>query len=174
MAERCEWANSSSDQTAYHDTEWGVPLHDDRLLFEFLVLEGAQAGLSWETVLRKRGTYRDAFDGFDIATVAGYDGAKVESLLRYPGIVRNRLKVESAVTNARAVLEIQAEFGSFDAYLWGFVNGVPSKGRARVDGGHSRDDRGLGDHESRPQEARVQVRGADDLLRPHAGDRHGQ
>ena len=125
MPERCGWAYSSPQQTDYHDTEWGVPLHDDRLLFEFLVLDGGQAGLSWETILQKRDAYRTAFDGFDIATVAGYDSDKVESLLQDPGIVRNRLKVESAVTNARVVLELQAEFGSFDEYIWGFVDGVP-------------------------------------------------
>ena len=122
-----EWANSSPDQLAYHDTEWGVPVHDDRLLFEFLVLEGAQAGLSWETMLRKRDSYRIAFDGFDISKVAGYDGEKVESLLRDPGIVRNRLKVKSAITNARAVMDLAGEFGRFDAYVWRFVNGVPAK-----------------------------------------------
>jgi DNA-3-methyladenine glycosylase I len=127
VPERCEWANSSPDQLAYHDTEWGVPVHDDRLLFEFLVLEGAQAGLSWETILRKRGSYRNAFDGFDISKVAAYDGEKVESLLRDPGIVRNRLKVKSAITNARAVMDLAGEFGSFDAYVWRFVDGVPAK-----------------------------------------------
>ena len=108
---------------AYHDEEWGVPVHDDRLLFEFLVLEGAQAGLSWLTILRKREGYRRAFAGFDPAAVAAFGPADVERLLADPGIVRNRLKIESAVANARAFLRVQEEFGSFDAYVWGFVGG---------------------------------------------------
>ena len=108
---------------AYHDEEWGVPVHDDRLLFEFLVLEGAQAGLSWLTILRKREGYRQAFAGFDPATVAAFGPADVERLLADPGIVRNRLKIESAIDNARAFLRVQEEFGSFDAYVWGFVGG---------------------------------------------------
>jgi DNA-3-methyladenine glycosylase I len=110
---------------AYHDREWGVPVHDDRLLFEFLTLEGAQAGLSWITILRKREAYRKAFAGFDPAAVARFDRAKVARLLADEGIVRNRLKVESAITNARAFLKIQKEFGSFDAYQWRFVGGRP-------------------------------------------------
>jgi len=110
---------------AYHDEEWGVPVHDDRLLFEFLVLEGAQAGLSWITILRKREDYREAFDGFDPAVVATYGGRKIAELLANPGIVRNRRKIESAVQNARAFLAVQEEFGSFDAYLWRFVDGEP-------------------------------------------------
>jgi DNA-3-methyladenine glycosylase I len=120
--ERCPWAKSSLIQ-AYHDNEWGVPLHDDQKLFEFLVLEGAQAGLSWETVLRKREAYREAFDNFEIEKVARYDARKIESLLRNTGIIRNRLKVSSAVTNARAFSRIQAQFGTFDAYIWGFMEG---------------------------------------------------
>ena len=107
----------------YHDEEWGVPVHDDRLLFEFLILEGAQAGLSWETVLRKRDRYRQAFDGFDASTVARYDARKVRALLADPGIIRNRLKILSAISNARAFLEVQREFGSFDAYIWQFTGG---------------------------------------------------
>jgi DNA-3-methyladenine glycosylase I len=108
---------------AYHDLEWGVPVHDDRLLFEFLVLEGAQAGLSWSTILNKREGYRKAFRGFDPAAVARFTPARIEKLLADPGIVRNRLKVESAVSNARAVLDVQREFGSLDAHLWQFVGG---------------------------------------------------
>jgi len=108
---------------AYHDQEWGVPVHDDRLLFEFLVLEGAQAGLSWLTILRKRDGYRKAFSGFAPAAVASFGAEDVERLLTDPGIVRNRLKIESAIANARAFLRVQKEFGSFDAYVWGFVNG---------------------------------------------------
>ncbi|MDF1552512.1 MAG: DNA-3-methyladenine glycosylase I [Deferrisomatales bacterium] len=121
---RCQWARTAQS-VAYHDQEWGVPQHDDRVLFEFLVLEGAQAGLSWETILHKRGRYRQVFDGFDPAKVAGYGEEKVAALLADPGIIRNRLKVRSAVTNARAFLAVQKEFGTFDRYLWGFVDGEP-------------------------------------------------
>lgn len=122
---RCAWAGSDPLYLAYHDEEWGVPVHDDRLLLEFLVLEGAQAGLSWITILRKRAAYRAAFAGFDPETVAAFDGPKVAELLADPGIVRNRLKVESAVSNARALLALREEFGSFEAYLWRFVDGRP-------------------------------------------------
>jgi len=121
---RCRWATTDLS-IPYHDTEWGVPLHDDQRLFEFLVLEGAQAGLSWETILKKRDTYRTAFDDFDPARVARYTTRKVEKLLADPGIVRNRLKVESAVSNAKAFLDIQKEHGSCDAYVWRFVDGKP-------------------------------------------------
>lgn len=107
----------------YHDEEWGVPVHDDGRLFEFLILEGAQAGLSWETVLRKREHYREVFDGFDASKIARYDDRKVRSLLADPGIIRNRLKISSTISNARASLEVQREFGSFDAYLWQFTGG---------------------------------------------------
>lgn len=113
----------------YHDTEWGVPLHEDRKLFEFLMLDNAQAGLSWQTILNKRENYRKAFNNFDPAKIARYNKRKITSLLNNPGIVRNRLKVQSAVTNARAFLEIQTEFGSFDAYIWQFVNGTPIRNR---------------------------------------------
>src|SRR3954471_20217558 len=109
---------------AYHDAEWGVPIHDDRALFEFLILEGAQAGLSWSTILNKRAAYRKAFSGFDPRKVARYDDAKIAALLENPGIVRNRLKVQSAVTNARAFLAVQKEFGTFDRYIWSFTGGV--------------------------------------------------
>jgi len=122
---RCGWVGSEPLFRTYHDREWGVPVHDDRLLFEFLILEGAQAGLSWITILRKRDAYRAAFAGFDPGAVAGFDGRKVAQLLADPGIVRNRLKVESAITNARSFLKIQEEFGSFDAYQWRFVDGRP-------------------------------------------------
>jgi DNA-3-methyladenine glycosylase I len=123
--ERCPWCGEDPLYQHYHDTEWGVPLHDDRSLFEFLTLEGAQAGLSWITILRKRDNYRAAFDNFDAAKVARYTARKVEKLLQDPGIVRNRLKVESTISNARAFLETQAAFGSFDRYLWDFVDGQP-------------------------------------------------
>ena len=122
---RCAWAGSDPLYQAYHDREWGVPVHDDRLLFEFLTLEGAQAGLSWITILRKREAYRAAFAGFDPEQVARFDEQRVAELLANPGIVRNRLKVASTVTNARAFLRVQEEFGSFDAYMWRFVDGRP-------------------------------------------------
>ena len=123
---RCHWAKTELS-IAYHDREWGVPTHDDRTLFEFLILEGAQAGLSWETILRKRDNYRAAFDNLDPRKVAKYDQRKVAKLLGNAGIVRNRLKINSAITNARAFLAIQKEFGSFDAYVWRFVNGKSIK-----------------------------------------------
>ncbi|HLO25968.1 MAG TPA: DNA-3-methyladenine glycosylase I [Geobacteraceae bacterium] len=122
---RCAWPGSDPLYLAYHDEEWGVPVHDDPLLFEFLILEGAQAGLSWITILRKRPAYRAAFAGFDPEAVARFDEAKVAELLANPGIVRNRLKVAAAITNARAFLAVQEEFGSFDAYMWRFVDGRP-------------------------------------------------
>lgn len=131
---RCGWADSSDAMRSYHDTEWGVPSHDDRHLFEMLVLEGAQAGLSWSTILRKRDGYRRAFDGFDPEVVAAYDEEKIGALLADPGIVRNRLKVRAAVTGARAFLEIQGERGSFEAYLWSWVDGTPLVNRPQVMG----------------------------------------
>ena len=120
---KCTWALATPLEEQYHDSEWGVPVHDDRLLFEFLILEGAQAGLSWSTVLKKRASYRAAFDGFDATRIAAYDAAKIEALLLDPGIIRNRLKVQSAVINAQAFLTVQSEFGSFDRYIWQFVDG---------------------------------------------------
>jgi DNA-3-methyladenine glycosylase I len=122
---RCAWACRSAEERVYHDEEWGVPLHNDLKLFEFLVLEGAQAGLSWLTILKRRAHYRAAFDGFVPEIVAGYGEAKLAALLQDPGIIRNRLKIQAAVTNARAFLAVQAAFGSFDAYLWRFVDGKP-------------------------------------------------
>jgi DNA-3-methyladenine glycosylase I len=128
---RCGWAGTHDFYVRYHDEEWGVPLHDDRALFEFLVLEGAQAGLSWSTILRKRAAYRRAFHDFDPARVARYGARDVARLLGDAGIVRNRLKIESAVSNARAFLEVQREHGSFDAYMWAFVEGRPIQNRWR-------------------------------------------
>lgn len=122
---RCEWAGHDPLMIAYHDTEWGVPQHDDRILFEFLTLEGAQAGLSWSTILHKRENYRKAFAGFDPTKIARFDAKKQLQLLQNPGIVRNRLKVASTVTNARAFLDVREQFGSFDAYIWRFVDGTP-------------------------------------------------
>jgi len=124
---RCTWCANDALYCAYHDMEWGVPLHDDRQLFEFLILEGAQAGLSWLTILRKRENYRAAFDDFDVARVARYDANKIESLLQNPGIVRNRLKVQATVLNAQKFLDVQQEFGSFDAFIWRFVAGTPKQ-----------------------------------------------
>ena len=131
MSERCPWAGKDPLYLPYHDEEWGVPSHDDRHLFEMLILEGAQAGLSWLTILQKRDGYRRAFDGFDPAKVARYTEKRREKLLANPGIVRNRLKVAAAVTNARAVLEVVEKEGSFDAYLWRFVGGKTKQNRFR-------------------------------------------
>ena len=128
---RCAWAGSDPRMIAYHDQEWGVPVHDDRLLFEFLTLEGAQAGLSWQTILNKRDAYREAFAGFDPAKVARFDSRRIERLLTNPSIVRNRLKVESTVSNARAFLTLQREAGSFDGFVWDFVGGAPKMNRWR-------------------------------------------
>lgn len=131
---RCIWCGDDPLYVGYHDGEWGVPVHDDRLLFEMLILEGAQAGLSWLTVLRKRDNYRRAMDGFDPERVAAYRAGKINTLMKNPGIIRNRAKLESAVGNARAFLDIQGSHGSFDAYLWGFVDGRPIQNRFRSTG----------------------------------------
>jgi len=124
---RCAWAGQDPLYVAYHDDEWGVPVHDDRTLFEFLILEGAQAGLSWSTILKKRENYRLAFNNFDAAKIARYDARKVRQLLSNPGIVRNRQKIAAAIQNARAFLAVHREFGSFDAYIWQFVGGQPRR-----------------------------------------------
>lgn len=125
MSIRCAWAEGDPLMIAYHDLEWGVPVHDDRLIFEFLTLEGMQAGLSWMTILRKRENFRAAFDGFDPARVADYGQAELDRLLSDPGVIRNRRKIEAVIQNARAFLETQAEFGTFDAYIWRFVGEKP-------------------------------------------------
>src|SRR3954462_12805267 len=130
-SERCFWAQREPN-ISYHDHEWGVPQHNDRVLFEFLVLEGAQAGLSWETILKRRDNYRSASDGFDPKRVSTYDSKKIKELLANPGIIRNRLKIDSAVRNARAFLAVQKEFGSFDAYVWQFVGNKPLQNRLRT------------------------------------------
>ena len=129
---RCSWCGTDPLYVKYHDEEWGVPLHDDRRLFEMLILEGAQAGLSWITILRKRPAYRKAFDNFDPRKVARYDARKKRALLADAGIVRNRLKIDAAMTNARAFLDVQKEFGSFDRYIWQFVGGKPLVNRRRT------------------------------------------
>jgi DNA-3-methyladenine glycosylase I len=121
---RCHWAKNEMN-TAYHDEEWGVPLHDDRALFELLILEGAQAGLSWDTILKKRTRYREVFDDFDAEKIARYDKKKVRELLKDPGIIRNRLKIAATIDNAKAFLKVRGEFGSFDNYIWRFVSGAP-------------------------------------------------
>ncbi|MHB8146845.1 MAG: DNA-3-methyladenine glycosylase I [Vulcanimicrobiaceae bacterium] len=131
MKTRCSWA-SSDEMIAYHDVEWGVPVHDDRTLFEFLTLEGAQAGLSWQTVLRKRERYRDLFANFDPEHVARFTAARIENILLDPGIIRNRAKVSSTVENARAFLRVVRECGSFDTYVWRFVGGTPIQNRWRT------------------------------------------
>jgi DNA-3-methyladenine glycosylase I len=125
MMKRCAWAGERPMYVKYHDEQWGVPLHDDQALFEMLILEGAQAGLSWRTILEKRQNFRAAFDQFDPTVVAAYDESKIQELLNDPGIIRNQLKIRAAVANARAFLEVQDEFGSFDAYIWGFVDHKP-------------------------------------------------
>ena len=170
---RCAWATTEPAIT-YHDKEWGVPVHDDRVLFEFLILEGAQAGLSWNTILKKRENYRKALDGFRPEKIARYNKRDVQRLLRNDGIVRNRLKIAATIENAKKFLAVKKEFGSFDAYLWSFVGGEPIQNRWRV----------LTDVPARTAESdamsrefvatRIQVRRLDDLLRVHASDRHGQ
>lgn len=128
---RCPWAEMNELEAAYHDSEWGTPVHDDRTFFEFLILESAQAGLSWDTVLKKRENYRTAFSGFDPCGVAGFGRTEIATLLKNPGIIRNRLKIESAVDNARSFLAVQSEFGSFDRYIWRFVGASPRQNRWR-------------------------------------------
>ena len=125
MKVRCEWANVNDLEKQYHDTEWGVPVHDDRELFEFLILEGAQAGLSWDTILKRRDGYRKAFEDFDFNKIAAYDAAKIEELMQDSGIIRNRRKILSSIKNARSFIEIRDEFGSFDKYIWGFIHDRP-------------------------------------------------
>lgn len=131
MKNRCEWCGTEPLYIDYHDQEWGVPVHDDKLLFEFLILEGAQAGLSWITILKKRENYSKAFHSFNYETIAKYTQHDIERLMNDPGIVRNRLKIESAIKNARGVLQIQEEFGSFDTYLWRYVKGTPIQNKWR-------------------------------------------
>jgi DNA-3-methyladenine glycosylase I len=125
MKQRCPWPSDDSLMIKYHDKEWGVPLHNDRKLFEFLILEGFQAGLSWRTILHKRENFREAFDNFDFNKIAKYNRKKINSLLKNEGIIRNKLKIEAAITNAKAFLQVRKEFGTFDKYIWSFVNGKP-------------------------------------------------
>ena len=132
MHKRCAWCEINEGEIAYHDTEWGVPVHDDRLWFEFLILEGAQAGLSWDTILKKRENYRRAFARFDPKTVVRFGRKERAALMKNPGIVRNRLKIDAAISNASAFLAVQREFGSFDRYIWQFVGGAPRQNRRRT------------------------------------------
>jgi DNA-3-methyladenine glycosylase I len=125
LVKRCNWGNFNEQMKEYHDREWGVPVHDDQILFEFLILEGAQAGLSWNTILQKRENFRKAFDNFDYKKIANYDEMKIEELLNNAGIIRNKLKIGAAISNAKAILKIQEEFGSFDKYIWKFIDNSP-------------------------------------------------
>ena len=131
MKTRCEWCGSDPLYLAYHDNEWGVPAHEDQHLFEMLILEGAQAGLSWSIILKKRDGYREAFDGFDVENIADYSQEDIDRLMANPGIVRNRLKIESTIRNARGVLALRKDFGTLNAYLWSFVDGVPRQNEWR-------------------------------------------
>ena len=175
VVRRCGWAPLEDPAyLAYHDEEWGVPSHDDAHLFEMLTLEGAQAGLSWSTILHKREGYRRAFAGFDPAKVARFDARKIERLMQDASIVRNRLKIESTVANARATLAVRKELGSLDTYLWGLVGGAPLVNRWKTLADIPAETAGLTRDEQGPQASRLPVRGSDRLLRVHAGDRHGQ
>ncbi len=169
--QRCHWAQSEL-MVAYHDQEWGVPLHDDRALFEFLILEGAQAGLSWETILKKRAAYRAAFDKFDARKIARYDAKDQARLLADAGIVRNRLKIAAAIRNAQSMLDVQSEFGTFDRYLWQFVERAAEAKPLAIARRRARSHAGIRRIEQRPTAPRIQIRRLDDLLRFHAGRRH--
>jgi DNA-3-methyladenine glycosylase I len=169
---RCSWARTSLS-IAYHDVEWGVPVHDDKVLFEFLILEGAQAGLSWETILAKRPAYRECFAGFDPAAVARFTPARIERLLQNPGLVRNRLKITSTVTNAKAFLRVQSEFGSFDSYVAICRRNTSCEPLARTSA-HTGAVSRVEPTEPRPVETRLQVRGIDYLLCLHASGRLGE
>lgn len=170
---RCVWAGRNALQTAYHDAEWGVPVHDDMRFFEFLVLEGAQAGLAWDTILQKRERYRAAFAGFDPQQVACCDSSTVEKLLANAAIVRNRLKIDSAIGNAKLFLGVQAQFGGFDAYIWQFVGGQTHRQSVARHGRSARLHYSFRRHEPRLEQARLQIRRHHDLLCLHAGDGGG-
>ena len=171
---RCAWAAGTPQMAAYHDAEWGVPAHDDRILFEFLILEGAQAGLSWSTILNKRENYRKALHGFDPRKIARYNDADAARLLADAGIVRNRLKVAATIQNAKAFLQVQKEFGSFDAYIWQFVGWCADPEPRCFHDGHSGAQQGIRRDEQGPAQARLQVCGVDHLLRIHASRGHGE
>ena len=171
---RCDWPSENPLMVAYHDTEWGVPMHDDRTLFEFLILEGAQAGLSWQTVLNKRENYRKAFDNFNAKKIARYGAKDVKRLLSDPGIIRNRLKIAATIQNAKKFFEIQKEFGSFDAYIWQFVGGKPINKKFKSLSEIPPTTKRIRCHEQRFTETRIQVRRPNDLLCFHGGSRHDQ
>ena len=171
---RCFWAEGDELLRAYHDEEWGVPVHDDRRWFEKIVLDGAQAGLSWLTILRKREGYRRAFREFDPSIVARFSERDITRLLKDPGIVRNRAKIRSAIGNARAFLAIQDEHGTFDRYIWGYCDGRPLQGTARERERPACADPAVGSRVGRPEEARVHLRGIDHRVRVHAGGRPGE
>ena len=172
MIQRCWWARQEPE-IAYHDTEWGVPLHDDRLLFEYLILEGAQAGLSWSTILRKRENYRKAFDNFDAEVVARYGAKKTAALLANEGIVRNRLKVASAISNAQALLKTRDEFGSFNAFVWRVHRRQAEAESLERPGRGSRAHNRVRRYEPGTVPPRIPLRGQHHLLRLHAGRGHG-
>ena len=176
MAEtiRCSWCGEDPLDVAYHDEEWGVPVRDDRKLFEFLILEGAQAGLSWSTILKKRRGYIEAFDAFDPEEVARYGEERIAELLSNPGIVRNRLKVRSAVSNAQAFLKVQEERGSFSDYIWSFVDGLPIQNSWRSLSEIPATTPLAEIDLQRSEEARISIRRTDHRLRHDAGDRNGQ
>ena len=171
---RCSWAGDVPVYVDYHDNEWGKPTHDDRMLFELLVLEGAQAGLSWLTILKKREAYREAFDGFDPAKVALYDEAKVEELMTNEGIVRNRRKIDAAITNAKLFLDVTREFGSFDAFIWGLCGWRAYREPLENPGRRAGDHAALRSHQQGSQEARLQVRRLHHRLRLPAIHRHSE
>ncbi len=173
VPQRCPWA-VGEQYIAYHDTEWGVPLHDDRGLFEFLILEGAQAGLSWATILKKRDNYRAAFNNFDATLVARYGARERKRLLANAGIVRNRLKIDSAIQNAKSFLEVQQEFGTFDKYIWQFVGGGPKQNKWRLMRRRARQNPRIRCDEQRPPPPRLPLRRQHHLLRLYASRRHGQ
>lgn len=171
---RCAWCSDDPLYQRYHDEEWGVPLHDDKRLFEMLILEGAQAGLSWITILRKRDHYRRAFDGFDAQRIAGYDERKQAALLGDPGIVRNRLKIAATIANARALLALRDETGGFDQWIWQFVDGRHAPERLAQPLRSASIDARVGCDVARPGTPRLQVRRQHDLLCLHAGGRDGE
>jgi len=172
--QRCPWPGQDPEYIRYHDQEWGVPVHDDRLLFEFLILEGMQAGLSWITILKKRDCFRKVFDGFHAEAVARYRDGKVGQLLKEPGIIRNRLKIEAAIANAKAFLAVQKEFGSFDRYLWQFTHYKTKKKFLSIHEGRPFSDRRLCFHEPGIEKKRFQICRIYDLLCFYAGHRDGQ
>ena len=170
---RCTWA-ANDINIRYHDEEWGVPVRDERRWFEFLILEGAQAGLSWDTILSKRQRYREVFAQFDPAQVAKFDARKKRELLRDPGIIRNRLKIEATIANAHAFLKVQDEFGSFDTYVWNFVGGSPIQNSRQTHRSVPAQTRAIGGVEQGSAEARLSIRWAHNLLRTDASHRPGE